>query len=91
MYPPEANVELECLSRAQLEALRHVESHDVRQRPLAHDSVARSLKQSESSKSALEMVLANICNIARVMIHFHPDRLNQKNQRVAEAILQRES
>jgi len=81
------NSELARLSQAQGAALEHVEDRVRRAEVAARKRVTDLLQRvgcgSETYAAAMECVRLH----ARVVIHFHPDRLSNKRITVAEALL----
>lgn len=77
----------ERLSPIQLEALAHVreaaKALNAKSKAMIADILARAQLDEITLASAVKQVQAK----AQVVLHFHPDRLNQKGQSVAEALL----
>jgi hypothetical protein len=75
------------LSLAQRTALRHVEDVVCREEAVVHlrltDLLQRAGGAADSYREAMECVREH----ARVVVHFHPDRLGSKSSTVAEALL----
>ena len=75
------------LSPAQRAALRHVQavvhSAEVAVRPRVTDLLQRAGCSADAFGEAMECVRVH----ARVVVHFHPDRLGPKSTSVAEALL----
>ena len=76
------------LSPPQRTALAHVVSLVRRDQPAARARIAESLHRTGCSAEAFDHALACVRSHARVVLHFHPDRLGIKAIPVAEALLQ---
>jgi hypothetical protein len=79
--------DLDRLSPAQRAALRHVQAvvhrGEVAVRPRVTDFLQRAGCAADTYREAMECVRVH----ARVVVHFHPDRLGPKSTTVAEALL----
>jgi hypothetical protein len=77
----------ESLSSAQRAALGHVESLARARVDEARASLRRLLARTGATEAALEAALGALRRHARVMLHFHPDRLCSQGHSVAEGLL----
>jgi hypothetical protein len=75
------------LSPAQHAALQHVEDQVQRQEVAARKRVADFLQRAGCSAEAYAAATSCVRLHARVVIHFHPDRLSNKRITVADALL----
>ncbi len=77
------------LTRAQAAAITHVEQYALSRQEKAKGAIEEVRTMSNISQADIDRVLALIKTEARVVVHFHPDRLNAKEQSVAEGLLER--
>ena len=83
-----ASLQLRRLSSPQLEAFRHVEAVSARQSSRARDALIGILQRTGLEAAALDEAMQAVRDHARVVLHFHPDRLNSEGLSVVEALLQ---
>jgi uncharacterized protein DUF3626 len=76
------------LASSQRAALQHVASRVRHQRASARARIIDSLHRAGCSVAAFDSALECVRAHARVVIHFHPDRLGFKQMLVAEALLE---
>jgi hypothetical protein len=76
------------LTAAQRAALRHVKELVRAKQPAAHSRVAEILSRSGCPSSMFESAAESIQQHARVVVHFHPDRIGVKPITVAESLLE---
>ncbi|MGY3615772.1 DUF3626 domain-containing protein [Bradyrhizobium sp. USDA 10063] len=76
------------LSTPQLAALRHVEAVARRAQGGARARIADVLARSGCHPNQYVQALECIREHARIVLHFHPDRLGSKSMTVAEALLE---
>jgi hypothetical protein len=70
----------------QREAIRHVEGLARRHGPDARRAIRLILDRAGLAETAFDDVLGGIRRHARVVLHFHPDRLDRSGSTVAEAL-----
>jgi hypothetical protein len=75
------------LTNAQLAAWRHVETSVGKRQGDAFTDVLRTLRSYGCSAQMYDAAADGIRRHARVMVHFHPDRIGIKASTVAEALL----
>lgn len=76
------------LSEANKSAIKYIEDN-ARQFVADSRSIIENIRlMSNISISSLEEVLYKIQSFARVCVHFHPDRLNNRNESVVNSLLQ---
>jgi hypothetical protein len=75
------------LTPAQRAALSHIESLVRRQEPISRRRVNDALERARCPPDAYDEAMDWVCVHARVVLHFHPDRLGKKLMTVAEALL----
>jgi hypothetical protein len=73
-------------SSPQRRAIRHVEGLAHRHAPGARHEIRTILGRTGLEESVLDDALGRIRRHARVVLHFHPDRLDRKGSTVAEAL-----
>lgn len=83
MNPPE---ELARLSPAQRSALRHVEESISGYGTSSSRCVAELLEKAGCTIDAYNQAISSLKENARVVIHFHPDRIGPKRATVAQAL-----
>jgi hypothetical protein len=76
------------LSSSQLGALRHVEALSARRSSRARDTLSGILRQADLEEAVLDEAMQAIRDHARVVLHFHPDRLDREGHSVVESFLQ---
>jgi hypothetical protein len=85
--PPDTS-DLERLTHAQRAALQHISAQvDVR-RAIARSRVRDAVAAAGCPESLLGAALTAIGLHARVVVHFHPDRIGARNVTTAEALLE---
>jgi hypothetical protein len=75
------------LTQAQAAAITHIEADAVRRQEKARGEIEEVRTMCNIGQSDIEKVLQLITTQARVVVHFHPDRLNARGQRVVEGLL----
>jgi Protein of unknown function (DUF3626) len=75
------------LTSAQCAALSHVERLVRRQEATSHQRVNDALHRAQCAADTYDEVMACVRVHARVVLHFHPDRVGSKPMTVAEALL----
>jgi hypothetical protein len=80
--------ELARLSEAQRVALRHVDEMARRRQAGARDRLTAISHGGGCAGGMLDAAIESIRTHARVVLHFHPDRLGTKGTTVVEALLQ---
>ena len=83
---PDRELQLKRLSGPQLRALRQVEAVADRELPRARDTFGKIL--GLGNLEALDDATRAIRDHARVVLHFHPDRLDREGHCVVESFLQ---
>jgi hypothetical protein len=79
--------ELARLSLAQRAALRHVEDVVGREEAAVHPRLTDLLQRGGCAADGYGEAMEYVREHARVVVHFHPDRLGRKSSTVAEALL----
>lgn len=78
---------MEELSYAQRAALRHVGAQATGEGPRARAALSRLLRETGASQASLNDARERLQAHARVVLHFHPDRLNATGRSVADHLL----
>ncbi len=81
------DVAFSCLTGAQRAAWRHVREEVRSRHAEARARVADILRSSGCAQSLFDAATASVRRYARVVLHFHPDRIGVKAITVAEALL----
>jgi len=76
------------LHPAQLSALSHVRDHARSRADRARETLREIRTMANLPEAAFEHGIAGIAENARVVLHFHPDRLDAEFRTVAEGLLQ---
>jgi hypothetical protein len=76
------------LSGAQRAAWEHVSKTVAARRPGARSRIASTLASAGCSPSTFDAALESVRQHARVVVHFHPDRIGARPVTVAEALLE---
>jgi hypothetical protein len=76
------------LTNAQQAARRHIEESVGRSQARARASVAQVLSSSGCPEALFDAAIESVRQYARVVLHFHPDRIGVKPITVAEALLE---
>jgi hypothetical protein len=79
--------ELARLSAAQRAAFRHVEANASARAASARKTIARIVRDTGSSEAEYDGALERVRAHARVVVHFHPDRIGNDGITVAEGLL----
>jgi Protein of unknown function (DUF3626) len=82
------DVRLMCLTNAQQAAWRHIGETVRRYQAKARASVAQVLSSAGCPESLLDAAIESVRQHARVVLHFHPDRIGVKPITVADALLE---
>lgn len=78
---------IERLSRAQQQAILHVESTAAGQRKIALDMTEQILRKHGKDSVTVGSLLTSIGKSARVTLNFHPDRIRPTGHAVIESLL----
>lgn len=84
---PDVSNSRDRLSRAQSEALRYVETTARDREATALASIAAILERGGCAREHYSKSIASARQHARIVLHFHPDRLGRKTGNVAESLL----
>lgn len=76
------------LTAAQRAAIAHVRARVSQAQGAARARVLQSLRRAEIDAAAFDASVACIREHARIVIHFHPDRLGKTSQTAIEALLE---
>jgi hypothetical protein len=76
------------LSRAQRNALQHVNARVTSRRATARRRVVNAVSAAGCSEALLDAALERIRLHARVVVHFHPDRIGSRRVTTAEALVE---
>ena len=83
----EGSIPAASLTRAQSEALLHVEAVARKAETDALSSTAAIFERAELAPDRYADAIRSIRRYARIVLHFHPDRLCRKTRSVAECLL----
>ena len=76
------------LTAAQRAALDHVRARASQQQGAARARILELLRAAHVNQAACDDAIASVRDHARVVIHFHPDRLDVRLRSVADALLE---
>lgn len=85
--PPDTS-DLTRLTHAQRAALQHISAQVDFRRAVARGRLRDAVAAARCPESLLEAALTAIVLHARVVVHFHPDRIGARNVTTAEALLE---
>lgn len=87
LLPRASSSQLLRCSPCQIQALTHIHRRADRQRQRARDQLAGLIKEAKLSEEALLTAINGLRRHAKVVLHFHPDRITNNGETVARRML----